>query len=167
MYTPFSQKYSQDLKKKQKLYEWCESCRTYCNISVSYKHTISDVLRINVCIYECAYVTRRTFFYAHFRHFVWSFRKGKMMWVFFCFFSFCLRMFLFFHEMKNGEDEKEEDIMEERDGNYTYRWKPTNEEMRERRHGIKARVVLLSSQTLKLLHNRVAYVTIRIDMHFH
>ena len=58
--------------------------------------------------------------------------KAKMMWVFFCFFSFCLRMFLFFHEMKNGEDEKEEDIMEESDGNNTHRWKPTNEEMRER-----------------------------------
>ena len=47
-------------------------------------------------------------------------------------------MFLFFHEMKNGEDEKEEDIMEERDGNYTHRWKPTNEEMRERRHRNKS-----------------------------
>ena len=41
-------------------------------------------------------------------------------------------MFLFFHKMKNGEDEKEEDIMEESDGNNTHRWKPTNEEMRER-----------------------------------
>ena len=40
--------------------------------------------------------------------------------------------------MKNGEDEKEEDIMEERDGNYTHRWKPTNEEMRERRHRNKS-----------------------------
>ena len=71
-------------------------------------------------------------------------------------------MFLFFHEMKNGEDEKEKDIMEERDGYYTYRWKPTNEEMRERRHGIKARVVLLSSQTLKLLLTRAVQLYVKL-----
>ena len=46
-------------------------------------------------------------------------------------------MFLFFHKMKNGEDEKEEDIIEERDGNNTHRWKHTNEETRERSTELK------------------------------
>ena len=41
-------------------------------------------------------------------------------------------MFLFFYKMKNGEDGKEEDIMEEGDGNNTYRWEHINEETRER-----------------------------------